>query len=110
MSRLYRGGLRGREALERLGALFLLSRSDPGYLVDDDRLTWALARGLFLARPLRQVRYVDGAGRAKRRSEQLPGSLCRAVGRHVRDSLARCITQIFMELDAEQRKRAESAA
>ncbi len=95
-------GMTGREALEIVGGVWLLSRREHRSLPDDDRLTYHLGLSLFRARPYPQrVSFARG----KERTHYLPpGSHARrAVGEYIRRRLGVFFMRVIEALDAEDR-------
>lgn len=95
LKRLYASDLRGVEAIERVGALFVLSRRDPNYLPGDERLTYAIGRAVLLARPLHQIYYTDRKGRRRQRCKPLHGSAVRELGEHFRAALLSLVADVI---------------
>jgi hypothetical protein len=92
-----RGSLTGREALERILAIWLLSVEADDVLPDDQRLTVALGRAVVHARPVAQRLTYLNDGRLRLASEHVEGSVYRALGRHLRSRLARVMAFAMIE-------------
>jgi hypothetical protein len=92
-----RGPLTGREALERILAVWLLSEEADFLLPDDARLTVAIGRAVVHARPVAQRISELADGRRRLASEHVEGSVYRALGKYLRRRLARVMTFAIME-------------
>ncbi len=107
-------GVTGKEALEIVGGVWLLSYREPRALPDDVRLTYHLGLALIKARPYPQRLYNSPtAGKMLSRS-MFPGSLARrAIGEFVRRRLGvffmRCIEAMNAE-DRQDQERAQTLA
>ncbi len=107
-------GVTGKEALEIVGGVWLLSYREPRALPDDARLTYHLGLALIKARPYPQRLYKSPtAGKMLSRS-MFPGSLARrAIGEFVRRRLGvffmRCIEAMNAE-DRQDQERAQTLA
>ncbi len=95
-------GVTGREALEIVGGVWLLSRREHRSLPDDDRLTYHLALSLFRARPYPQR--VSFARGQERTHDLPPGSHARrAVGEYIRRRLGVFFMRCIEAMNAEDR-------
>lgn len=103
-------GVTGKEALEILGGVWLLSYREPRALPDDARLTYHLGLALIKARPYPQRLYNSStAGKMLSRS-MFPGSLARhAIGEFVRRRLGVFFMRCIEAMNAEDRQAQERA-
>ncbi len=101
-------GVTGKEALEILGGVWLLSYREPRALPDDVRLTYHLGLALIKARPYPQRLYKSPtAGKMLSRS-MFPGSLARrAIGEFVRRRLGVFFMRCIEAMNAEDRQDQE---
>jgi len=115
LRRLHEGGLGGAEALAMVGALNRLAYSehplDVGALPDDDRLSVAMGRAVVLSRPLPKRRDPrTPSGYAKDKSVEPPGSICLALGRHLRGQLAGLFAWVTLEERKSKDKKTREAS
>lgn len=104
-----RGGqLTGRELLERVVAVWLLSWRDREALPDDrEALTFALGRALLRARPMRcRFMGTDKKGRRRHAQRELRPTLVRAAGLMLREGLTPFVANLFAALDREEKSAA----
>ncbi len=95
-------GVTGKEGLEFIGGVWLLSRREQRSLPDDDRLTYYLGLSLFKTRPYpKRVSFARGQ---ERTHYLIPGSRARrAVGEYIRRRLGEFFMHVTEALDAENR-------
>jgi hypothetical protein len=104
LTRLAAKGVPGRELLERVGAVWLLSWRDPLCLPDDDRLTFALAKSVIYTHPLRgRFMGTDKKGRRKHRAPRPQGATLQALGEHLREHLGPFAAYLVSEIEVQDR-------
>jgi hypothetical protein len=104
LKRLYDGGLKGKEALEMMGAVWLFAYECPHRLPDDRRATYALSRALLQTRP-QSIRRVSRRGDSERLIYNKPGATVHEViGQRVRDSIGLTYVRMIEAMQREARK------
>ena len=110
LHRVRSAGLTGREALEIVVAVQLLSHYDSRTLPDDDRLTFAMANAVLRSRPY-EYRHI-GLGttsKPKRRVYRVGATVRRELGTLIRDKLAPLLANLSSYVEQEFRQRCEEA-
>jgi hypothetical protein len=105
LDRLYQRGLKGREAFEIVGSVFLYFHHRPD-LRDDKRLDFALARGVLLARPRNRMLHTD----KYIQYEPLKTSVLAELGQRLRTTYARTFKNLCDYLDEEDAQRRSVSA
>jgi hypothetical protein len=109
LKRLCAKEVSGRELLERVGAVWLLSWREPLSLPDDDRLTFALAKSIIYTRPLRgRFMGTDKKGRRKHRAPRPQGATLQALGGHLREHLGAFAAYLVAGLEVQDKTAAAS--
>lgn len=107
LRRLHDNGLKGKEALAVLCAVWLYAHSNARRLPDDIRLTYALSRALLGSRPqvVRNVTYCLGK---ERRHYGKPGaSVHSEIGKALRDKLGIFFVNMIKALEKEEDRAQE---
>lgn len=108
LRRLYDGGLRGKEALEVMGAVWLFAYECPHRLPDDRRTTFALSRALLQTRP-QIIRRVSRRSGKERLIYNKPGATVHEViGQQVRNNIGIVYSRMVDAMQREVRQKQEA--